>query len=427
MKIIIIGNGIAGITAARYIRKLSSTAEITVISEESDYFFSRTALMYIYMGHLKFEHTQPYENTFWQKNSISLLKKKVTALDTTHKKIFFAEKESLSYDKLILATGSRPNKYDWKGQDLAAVQGLYFKQDLESMEKYSQNLQQAVIVGGGLIGIEMAEMFHARNISVTFLVREKSFWSNLLPLEESEMINRHIRTHKGIDLRLGEELQEIIGDEKGRAKAIVTKKGEIIPCQFVGLTAGVSPNIDLVKGTNIEVEKGFLVNEYLETSISDIYAIGDCAQLRKPALNRSAIEAVWYTGKIMGPVLADNILAKKTPYIQGIWFNSAKFFDIEYQVYGDVPNVILPESNHIYWEHKDGKKSIRIVYDTATKAVKGFLLMGIRYRQAVCEKWIHEKKPIQEVLKNLEQANFDPEFYRKYEKQVLAMYDKHLQ
>ena len=422
MKIIIIGNGIAGITAARYIRKQSSEAEITVISAESDYFFSRTALMYVYMGHLKFEHTQPYEAFFWQKNRISLLKKEVICINSDTKRIFLAQNESLSYDKLILATGSRPNKYGWKGQDLAAVQGLYFKQDLENMEKYSQNLQHAVIAGGGLIGIEMAEMFHARHIPVTFLVRENSFWANILPFEESEMINRHIRSQKGIALRLGEELQEIIGDENGRVKAIITKKGENIPCQFVGLTAGVSPNIDLAKGTSIETAKGFLVNDYLETSVSDIYAIGDCAQLRNPAAHRSAIEAVWYTGKIMGLILAENILGKKTPYIQGIWFNSAKFFDIEYQIYGEVPNTLFPKDTHLYWEHKDGKKSIRIVYDAVTKIVKGFNLMGIRYRQEVCEKWIAEKKTIQEVISQLEKANFDPEFYRRYEHEIKALF-----
>lgn len=422
MKIMIIGNGIAGITAARHIRKQSSEAEITVISAESDYFFSRTALMYVYMGHLKFEHTQPYETFFWQKNRISLIKKEVIAINPDTKRIFFAQHDSLSYDKLILATGSRPNKYDWKGQNLAAVQGLYFKQDLESMETYSKNIRHAVIVGGGLIGIEMAEMLHSRNIAVSFLVREKSFWSNVLPFEESEMINRHIRSQKGIDLRLGEELQEIIGDENGRVKAIITKKGETIPCQFVGLTSGVSPNIDLAKRTAIETEKGFLVNEYLETSVSDIYAIGDCAQLRNPAPHRNAVEAVWYTGKKMGMVLADNILGKKTPYIQGIWYNSAKFFDIEYQVYGEVPNRLFSKDTHLYWEHKDGKKSIRIVYDIATKKVKGFNLMGIRYRQEVCEKWILEKKTIQEVISQLEKANFDPEFSAKYEPEIKALF-----
>ena len=91
----------------------------------------------------------------------------------------------MSFDKLVIATGSKPNKFGWPGQDLNRVQGMYSYQDLEGMEAASKDLKQAVIVGGGLIGIEMAEMFHSRHIPVTFLVREKSYWDNVLPAEES--------------------------------------------------------------------------------------------------------------------------------------------------------------------------------------------------------------------------------------------------
>ena len=205
--IVIIGNGIAGITTARHVRKRSDH-RITVISGETDHFFSRTALMYIYMGHMKYEHTKPYEDWFWEKNRIELKRAWVEKVDTDAKQLTFADGESMSYDKLVLATGSKPNKFGWPGQDLKAVQGLYSYQDLESMEKNTQGITRAVIVGGGLIGIEMAEMLLSRSIPVTFLVREDSFWNNILPQGESEMINRHIREHH-VDLRLGTELKEI--------------------------------------------------------------------------------------------------------------------------------------------------------------------------------------------------------------------------
>jgi NAD(P)H-nitrite reductase large subunit len=422
MKILIIGNGIAGISVARHIRKLSNH-EICVISNETEYFYSRTALMYIYMGQLKFEHTQPYEKTFWAKNRIELIYKEVKSLLPNEQKIVFSDGTTKEYDKLILATGSLPNKYDWETEHCTGVQGLYFYSDLQNMEKYSQNLQKAVIVGGGLIGIEMAEMFHSRHIPVTFLVREKSFWNKILPKEESEMINRHILAQKGIELRLEEELAELEADENGRVKSILTKNGEKIECQFVGLAAGVSPNIALAKGTNLEANKGFLVNALLETNVKNIYAMGDCAELRTPAPNRNAIEAVWYTGKLMAPALAHTICGTPTPYKQGVWFNSAKFFDIEYQVYGTISPNPSPEETHLYWEHTDATKSIRIAYLTQNKQVIGFNLMGIRYRQEVCEKWILEKANIGFVLANLEKANFDPEFFRKYEKEIKLKYD----
>lgn len=422
-RIIIIGNGIAGSTAARYIRK-NSDHEITMISGETDYPFSRTALMYIYMGHMKFEHTKLYEDWFWAKNRIKNIKAWVKEIDTISKSILLENGEIISYDKLILATGSRSNKFGWPGQDLNGVQGLYHLQDLENMETATQQgLTRAVIVGGGLIGIEMAEMFHSRHIPVTFLVREDGFWNAVLPAEESEMINKHILDN-GIDLRLNEELQEIKG-LVGNVSSIVCKNsGEEIDCEFVGLTVGVSPNIDFIKSSGIAINRGIVVDEYLGTSAKDVYALGDCVELSKPNPGRRPIEAVWYTGRIMGKTVAKTICDKPTKYDPGIWFNSAKFFDVEYQVYGDIPAKTPDHITTLYWQHPSENKAIRINYETASGAVTGFNLFGIRYRHAVCEKWIADKTNIEKVIENLSLANFDPEFFDEYEGAFVKMYNQ---
>lgn len=423
MHIVIIGNGIAGITAARHIRKLSDH-RITVISGETDHFFSRTALMYIYMGHMRFEDTKPYEDWFWEKNRIELVNGWVVKVDTKTKKLHFDDNREITYDKLLIASGSKSNKFNWPGQDLDGVQGLYSFQDLEAMEHYSEGLKRAVIVGGGLIGIEMAEMFHTRHIPVTFLVRESSFWNVVLPPEESQMVTRHILEH-GIDLRLDTELKEIWGDKAGRrAKMVVTNKSEKINCGFVGLTAGVSPNIDFLHFGEIELGKGVLVNEFLETNIPDVYAAGDCVQLRNPKPGRRPTEAVWYVGRMMGETVAYNICGEKVAYDPGIWFNSAKFFDIEYQVYGDIKPELPENQSTLYWEHPGGRMSVRINWDKSSGAVVGFNLMGVRYRQEVCEKWIRQDVHIEEVLQNLGLANFDPEFYKEYEQEVVALYNQ---
>ena len=420
MRIAIIGNGISGITAARTIRKRSN-ADIVVISAETDYFFSRTALMYVYMGHLRFEDTQPYEPWFWEKNRIELLRNWVDRVDFANKSIQFATGK-MAYDKLILATGSKSNRFGWPGQDLRRVSGLYSYQDLEKMESYSHDLRHAVIVGGGLIGIEMAEMFRSRGIGVTFLVREAGYWDMVLPPEESAMVGRHIREH-GIDLRLNAELREIVDDGQGRACAVITNSGERIDCQYVGLTAGVSPNVDFLREAGLEIGKGILVNEFLETNIPDVYAVGDCAQLREPRPGRKPIEAVWYTGRMMGEAVAWTLTGRRTAYDPGIWFNSAKFLDIEYQVYGEVPVKLADGQAALYWEHPDGKRSIRLVYEQAGGAVIGFNLMGVRFRHEVCDRWIRTKTPVEEVLQNLGAANFDPEFYGQFESELVKDYN----
>ena len=423
MNVAIIGNGISGVSAARMIRKIDNQAVITIISAETEHFFSRTALMYIYMGHMRYEDTKPYEDWFWAKNRINLLQDRVEAIDVEAKILALEKTGTMSFDKLILATGSKPNKFGWPGQDLKAVQGLYTYQDLESMEAATDaTLKRAVIVGGGLIGIEMAEMFHARHIPVTFLVRENSYWDKVLPSEESKMINREILAN-GIDLQLATELKEILGDENARVNAVITNKAEKIDCQFVGLTAGVSPNIEFLKASEIETDRGILVNDFLMTNIYDIYAIGDCAQLRNPMPGRMPTEAVWYTGRMMGECAAYNICGKPVKYDPGVWFNSAKFFDIEYQVYGHIKPQLEEGTKTLYWEHPKGKKSIRINYEKDSGAVIGFNLMGIRYRHEVCERWILNKTAIDEVLENLALANFDPEFFKTYEKAIIEVYN----
>ena len=424
--IVIIGNGISGVTTARHIRK-NSDKKITIISGETDFFFSRTALMYIYMGHMKFEHTQPYEKWFWKKNRIELKKGYVTKVNHTDNQLVFESGETLSYDKLILATGSKPNKFGWPGQDLDGVMGMYHKQDLEKLEKYAPNnkvCKRAVIVGGGLIGIELAEMLNSRGIHVTFLVREKSFWNGVLPAGESGMINRHIKNHH-IDLRLGMNLKEIVSDENGKVKAaVIEETGEVIECGVVGLTAGVSPNVSFLKDSGIELGRGIKVNRFLETNIPNIYAIGDCAEQHEAIGNRRPIEAVWYTGRMMGETLAQTICGNKIEYKPGHWFNSAKFLDIEYQTYGWVFSKPRENEIHFHWKHEDDTKCITINTDSTTGQFIGINTFGIRMRHEIFDRWLTEERSTDYILEHLKDANFDPEFYSLFEKDIVAHYNK---
>ncbi|WP_420400988.1 NAD(P)/FAD-dependent oxidoreductase [Flagellimonas sp.] len=425
--IVIIGNGIAGISAARHIRKLSDK-RIIVISGETDYFFSRTALMYVYMGHMKFEHIQPYEDWFWEKNRIELVRGYVTKVNPDTKQLIIDGSRALHYDKLIVATGSKSNKFGWPGQDLHGVQGLYSKQDLDLLEVNAPNKEvckRAVIVGGGLIGIELAEMLRSRDIPVTFLVREDSFWNGVLPNWESQMINEHILEHH-IDLRLGANLKEIVSDGNGKVKSvIVAETGEEIPCDMVGLTAGVSPNVDFLKDSGIELGRGVKVNRFLETNVQDVYAIGDCAEQHEAIGNRRPIEAVWYTGRMMGETVAQTICGNKLEYKPGHWFNSAKFLDIEYQTYGWVFSERGMKENeaHFHWRHPQEKICITVAFNKESGQFLGINTFGIRMRHQVFDKWLTQEKSVDHVIEHLADANFDPEFYKHYEADIVSKFN----
>jgi len=424
MHIVIIGNGIAGITAARYIRKLSDH-EITVISGESDHFYSRTALMYVYMGHMTYNDIKPYEDWFWKKNRINLVRAFAQSVETERKSVRLSTGQVISYDKLILATGSKSNKLQWPGRNLRGVQGLYGLTDLALMEQHTDGIERAVVVGGGLIGMEMCEMLRSHNINVTLIVREANCWQDALPAEEAAMISLHVREHH-VDLMTNTELKQMLGDESGKVTAVETVDGQIIECQFVGLAVGVHPNLDIARNSPpIEFKRGILVNEYLETNVPDVYAVGDCVQHRQPPPGRKPIEQVWYTGKIQGTTVAKTICGQRTAYAPGNWYNSAKFFDIEYSVYGHVPGVLGDKERSFLWQHPNGKKSIRLVYDVLqSNRVIGFNLMGVRFRHNVCDQWLDEGRDLEYVLTHLRAVEFDPEFSPSYTGELLELYEK---
>jgi NAD(P)H-nitrite reductase large subunit len=421
-KVIIIGNGIAGITCARHIRK-QSDFDITVISSESKYFYSRTALMYIYMGHMKQEHTKPYEDFFWEKNRINLLQAHVQKIEPTQHFIVLDNGIKMEYNYLVIASGSKSNKFGWPGQDLIGVQGLYNLQDVQTMQENTVGIKNAVVVGGGLIGIETVEMLLSRNIAVTFLIREKSFWDSILPPEESEMINKLIK-HHNVNLQLETELKEIKSDSNGKASSVITSKGQEINCGFVALTVGVSPNIDFVKHSGIETDKGVLVNNNFETNIADVFAVGDCVQFKTPVEGRKATEQVWYTGKMHGETAAKNIVGIKAVYQPGHWFNSAKFFDLEYQTYGLIPAAKNENDEWFWWQDAKGEKGVRIMWDRNSGSFKGINSFGIRIKHDVCNDWLNKKTNINKVVKEFRKANFDPEFFKKFEKEFETAFVK---
>ena len=414
MHVAIIGNGVTGVTAAIALRKKQLGWRITIISGESQYHYSRPALMYIFMGHMTYQSTKPYEDDFWPKNRLDLLRDWVTEIDTSNNRLIFHKHDPLVYDKLLIATGSKSNKFGWPGQDLEGVQGFYSLHDLRDLYDTVKRTTHAVIVGGGLIGIELAEMLHSRNIHVTFLVRESSYWDNIIPKEESGMLNRII-LEQGLGLKLSTNLVEIEDDGEGRVCAVHADPEERIECQMVGLTAGVSPSIDLVKDSDIETGRGILVSQQFQTSVPNVYAAGDCAEIETGG-ERNLIQQVWYTGKRQGKVAGEVLSGDNTSYSPGIWYNSAKFLDLEYQVYGQV-NLNIPGEKNLFWEHANHKHSIRVVY--AGEEVIGLNLMGMRYRHEVCERWIAEKQSVDHVLENLAQANFDPEFFQSHETEIV--------
>lgn len=418
--VVIIGNGISGITCARQIRK-SSNDQITVIGSETPHFYSRTALMYIYMGHMRYEHTKPYEDIFWVKNRIALVHQHVERVNLSEKSILLNNGQQLTYDQLVLATGSKSNLPDIEGVNLKGVHTLYGIGDLEKIERATKGVKNAVIAGGGLIGIELAEMLRSRNINVTMLIKDEYYWASTLPPEEAAIIASHLAAHQ-VTLRFNTQPVALVGSEN--IKAVVTKREEELPCEFLAFAIGVSPNIDIAHHSTIPTEKGILVNEYFETGAAGVYAIGDCAEFREALPGRKKIEQIWYTGRMHGETLGLTLTGNKTAYRPGPWFNSAKFFDIEYQVYGELNGLAGEGQQDFYWQDERKNVALRIRYEAHSGVLLGIHTLGIRLRHAVLDRWLRDRKTMEYALMHLADSNFDPEFSRKYEREILHEYNR---
>jgi len=265
---------------------------------------------------------------------------------------------------------------------------------------------RAVVVGGGLIGIEMVEMLRSRGIDVTFLVRESAYMDYLFCARESELIHEEIRDH-GVDLRLGCEVDRFLDDGQGCVRAVRTNEGEEIPCAWVGLAVGVSPNTDLARSSGVDTDRGILVDRGFETSIPDVFAIGDCAQFREPLSDGRRIEQLWYSGRMHGREMGLMLCGRQKEYSEPMFHNAAKFFGVEYQTYGRVP---ADDSESISWG--DGRRYVRVSVDAASRNVLGVNAFGVRLRHVEVNRQIRKGVSAGTFLESWDALCFDPEFAR---------------
>ncbi|MBN4056987.1 FAD-dependent oxidoreductase [bacterium AH-315-J21] len=414
MHYVIIGNGVAGINAAGSVRMRDSGAKITIISSESDHFFSRTALMYVFCGQMSAEDVEPYERDLYARKNYERVRGRVASVDSGAKNLTMTSGEVVSFDSLLIASGSVPFMVDYPGIDLDGVGNFVTWQNLEWLTGKAKTARNAIIVGGGLIGIESLEILHLAGIKTTMVVREDSFWPIAFSKAEGEMITEHVRSH-GTEMLLATETAEIVG-ENGRVAALKTKDGQTLDADLIVFAIGVKPQTEFLKNSGIELSDrgGIIVDEKLATNVPDIWAAGDCTSVvwfngvRRP-------EQLWYTGRDQGKVAGFNMSAtdsERKDYKRKTFYNSAKFFDIEYTTAGYV-NFNFDGERDWYQCDLAKETSQRITY-MPDGSVIGFNMLGSRWDHRPLVKWVEEKRDIKWVLEHLHEACFDEEFAPKF-------------
>ena len=191
----------------------------------------------------------------------------------------------------------------------------------------------------------------------------------------------------------------------------------------MGLTVGVKPNVEFLRGSKIEVDRGVLVNDCFETNIEGAFAIGDCAQFRNPEVAHRPIEQLWYTARKHGRTVAETLAGVRTPYQRGVFFNSAKFFTLEYQTYGDIRSDIPDDQETLVWRGEGDRRLVRVNFERDSRRVVGFNALGVRLRHDMCELWIRSGARVDEVIRDLSRADFDPEWSPGYLVQAAEVFN----
>lgn len=413
-RIVIIGNGVAGITAALELRARDDRADITVVSDESDYFIARTALMYALMEKLPRKGLEPYERHVYDRQRITRVRGRCVDLSSTDRTITLDGGKTLAWDALVIATGARPRTLEVPGISAGSspaplktgVVHFVSMSDLDACEALIPTTRRAVVVGGGLIGVELVESLVHHGVATTFVAREKWYWPAGLCREEGELVASHIRK-RGVDLRLETTIASAATDANGRVSSIELSSKDTVPCELLGVAIGVEPNVEWLSRCESSpvIDRGIAVDDRMQTSLEGVWAIGDCAVVR--SANRSVYEPIWYTAKRHGSFVARQLSGSSERYVPPVFVNSAKFFELEYTTVGDA---FASGARSLFLSHPSREITVRLIERDGV--LSAFNAIGSRWDTTVIARWIDEKRPIDWARARLREAQFDVEFGR---------------
>jgi len=314
---LIIGNGIAGTTAAFTLRQLDSVKKITIITDEKYPLYTICALPHFISDEIEKDGLMIKTPEDYEQSGIQLLTQKtVSAIDPKVRRAHFSNGDNLSYDSLVLATGSYPLRLPLNGVELPGVFFLKTLDDAKAIASYP--CKKAVVVGSGAVGIETALSLMKNDVEVTIVELLDRILPRALDKKPADVLSK-LLGNAGIRVLTSEKLMTISGNK--RVAGVTTDKREI-PCDLVVLGAGMRPNVSLAKdmGCTIGETGGIKVDEYMKTSINDVYACGDCVETNDMFTNTKTLSMLWNNAKRQGNVVGYNLagIAKKFPGSENI-------------------------------------------------------------------------------------------------------------
>jgi NAD(P)H-nitrite reductase large subunit len=384
MNYVIIGNGSAAAGVVEGIRTIDKdlSNKITVISSESHHIYSRPLISYLLLGKTDLERMKYRPDDFYAKNGCTLLAgKTVVKINTDSKTVLLDDGNKLEYDRLCVATGSRPFVPPFNGLDNVKNKFAFMTlDDALSIEKVVDKNSRVFIVGAGLIGLKCAEGLHKRVGSITVADLSPLVLSSILEENTSIMVRKHLEG-KGINFLLGDTVDVF------EENAAVMKSGKRVEFDILVLAVGVKPNTSLVAECGGNVNRGIATDKKMKTTVDDIYAAGDCTETFDISLGQSRILALLPNAYMQGEVAGINMAEGNADFENAVPMNAISLMGIEIATAGSyLGHVVEDSSDGIY----------RRFY-TSDNLLKGYIIIGKPSKTGIYTYLIRNKVPLDTI------------------------------
>lgn len=330
---LIVGNGPAGFAAAQAIRKLDQNGSITIISSEGPDFYSRPGLAYLLTGALPEKMLLARTDDDYRRLRLERLSGTVIGIDARSRRVHLHNGQALPYAALLLATGAKAIRPELPGIDLQGVVTLDTLADARHILRQARRARRAVVVGGGITAIELAEGLAARKVETHYLMRKDRFWSSVLDDEESALVEQKLE-QDGIRLHRRTELVRLHG-RRDRLETVETSRGSL-KAQMLAVAIGIRPRLELARAAGLDTNRGILVDEQMATSQAGIYAAGDAAEVYDPSSGKTVLDSLWWVAIEQGRAAGRNMAGEPFHYRRPPPFNVTRIGGITTTILGAV-------------------------------------------------------------------------------------------
>ncbi|EMA28732.1 NAD(P)/FAD-dependent oxidoreductase [Haloarcula japonica] len=306
---VIIGDGIAGASAAETIREADPDASVTVLTDEGEALYNRILIKEFAKGKLPEAPISIHEPEWYDERDIDLqLNTHVTDIDPDAHEIQTHEGDTYEYDKLLVATGGTPAQLPVENSDADGVHHFWTFQDARGIREHADEADQGIIVGAGLLGIDLAAVCAAQEIDAKYLMRGNRWWRYALSEDGAEIIHEALEEN-GVEPVFESGVDHFEVDDDGKVTGAVDPNGNQYDGEWAGVAIGLNFNTEFLNGTGLELDDGVVVDEYMQTNVEDIYAAGDLTQFYDTILDSQAQNGAWGSAKEQGSVAGTNMVA----------------------------------------------------------------------------------------------------------------------